>query len=201
MTFVLHNARVASLIAPCLLLSWEDVTFYYWEWEKQSDYAGRPLVSAGVILDTGGRDSWVLLLLTFFCGLRWPLCLFLSAFSLLSLWILYVFFEAGMLFYYIFSTERPHSQQGYSGAFVLHVMISPYCKKGKINKQRQESVCVSDLKAGLYINICSTLGNKKCLAIAHFNFPFFFFPPLHPCIQQNAFSKPLFCYFDICNWS
>lgn len=29
-----------------------------------------------VILDTGGQDSWVLLLLPFFCDLCWPLCFY-----------------------------------------------------------------------------------------------------------------------------
>lgn len=59
----------------------------------------------------------------------------------------------------MFSTERPRSQQGHSRAFVLHVMTGLYCKKGRVSKPREESVCVSDLKADLCINICSTLGN------------------------------------------
>lgn len=74
MSFVLHGARVASPIVLCLLTS-EDVTVYYWEWEEGSVGAGRPLDSAGVVLDTRGQNSEVLFLLTFFCGLWWPLCL------------------------------------------------------------------------------------------------------------------------------
>lgn len=69
MTFVLHSGRVASLIVLCLLLTSEDVTVYYWQWEKGSDDAGRPLDSAGVIVHTRGQNSEVSFLLTFFCGL------------------------------------------------------------------------------------------------------------------------------------
>lgn len=66
MTFVLHSARVASLIVLCLLLTSEDAAVYYWEWEKGSVDAGRPLDSAGVILQARGQNSEVLFLLTFF---------------------------------------------------------------------------------------------------------------------------------------
>lgn len=80
----------------------------------------------------------------------------------------------------MFSTERPCSQRGHSGAFVLQVTIGPYCKKGKVNKLRKDGICVSDLKASLCINICSTLGNwivlqKKCLTVAFHKFQVFFF--------------------------
>lgn len=80
----------------------------------------------------------------------------------------------------MFSTERPCSQWGHSGVFVLQVTIGPYCKKGKVNKLRKDGICVSDLKASLCINICSTLGNwivlqKKCLAVAFHKFQVFFF--------------------------
>lgn len=89
MTFVLHSARVASLIVLCLLLTSEDAAVYYWEWEKGSVDAGRPLDSAEVILHARGQNSEVLFLLTFFL---WPLVAsvphFLSGLSLLSLWIL-----------------------------------------------------------------------------------------------------------------
>lgn len=73
-TFVLHSGRVASLIVLCLLLTSEDVTVYYGSGSRDQRML-RPLDSAGAMPHTRGQNSEVSFLLTFFCGLWWPLCL------------------------------------------------------------------------------------------------------------------------------
>lgn len=132
MTFVLHSARVAPLIVLCLLLTSEDVAVYYREWEEGSVSAGRPLGSAGVMLHTRGQNSEVLFLLTFFCGLWWPLCLifFLD-------WVFCLFGSCKFplkqeCYFSVCSARRgPHSQWGFSGAFVWHVRMVCIVKKAK----------------------------------------------------------------------
>lgn len=132
MTFVLHSARVASLIVLCLLLPSEDVTVYYWDWEKGSVHAGRPLDSAGVILHTRGQNSEVLFLLTFFCGLWWPLCLIFFLDWVFCLFGSCKFSLKQECYFAVCSAQRgPHSQWGYSGAFVSHVRMLCIVKKAK----------------------------------------------------------------------
>lgn len=134
MSFLLHSARVASLIVLCLLLTSEDVTVYYWEWEKGSVGAGRPLDSAGVIWDTRGQnsESSVLFLLTFFCGLWWPLCLIFFLDWVFCLFGSCKFSLKQECYFTVCSAQRgPHSQWGYSGAFVQRVTMVCIVKKAK----------------------------------------------------------------------
>lgn len=186
MTFVLHSARVAS---RCPM--------------SPSEFRGcyTLLLGVGERIRGCSETSWLcrgnnrcrgtgLISFTSADLFLWPL-LASASFFLHFISKDLVSFLLQQECYFAFSTERPHSGQGYWGAFVLHFVISPCCEIGQVNKPREKSIYASGLKAG---SLRKRKGYKRDAWLklsTHCSFSFHFPPAssLHSQLSRKSFLR------------